>query len=433
MSNGNAEQPTAQAPRGHSSPNRVEVSEEGRQGAPASNAQGQERSNGQSKELREEQLATAPAGAAAARAGAAGGTTSPQSPGTAARPQPTSGARPGGSPSTPPVHQKQQPAQQTPQKQAPQPSTQQKQGPSPTTQAAASAVAASSTTTATADRGPGRERFRSDAAASSIVAAPGAPGARPAPGAVPVWDPPPPPAPKQGLWTRLGFGRKAERPEGNTAAPPAQQPRVPPTQPAPTTPGGANAPIAAGRSDRSGRAAGWSRRCSRARRPGSAWAPVLGSAWGPSGSSARGSHRSGRCSGCRCGGRSRHPGPSAGTGRTAWHAAQGPVRPGEPTGRTPAAQGGAPGSPVAPPSGPQARMPAGPAAPPTRMPGPPMQPPAPVAIPVPGQETDTLRNQRVDAGAEARPKPTTRRSPRWAWLVGLGRRGCGCRGSIRGR
>ena len=57
MSNGNVEQPTAQTPRGHNSPNGVEVSEEGRQGAPASNAQGQERSNGQSREAREEQLA----------------------------------------------------------------------------------------------------------------------------------------------------------------------------------------------------------------------------------------------------------------------------------------------------------------------------------------------------------------------------------------
>ena len=36
MSKGNAEQPTAQAPRGHSSPNRVEVSGDGQQGAPQS-------------------------------------------------------------------------------------------------------------------------------------------------------------------------------------------------------------------------------------------------------------------------------------------------------------------------------------------------------------------------------------------------------------
>ena len=36
VSKGNAEQPTAQAPRGHSSPNRVEVSGDGQQGAPQS-------------------------------------------------------------------------------------------------------------------------------------------------------------------------------------------------------------------------------------------------------------------------------------------------------------------------------------------------------------------------------------------------------------
>jgi hypothetical protein len=35
------------------------------------------------------------------------------------------------------------------------------------------------------------------------------------------------------------------------------------------------------------------------------------------------------------------------------------------------------------------------------MPGPPMQPAAPVAIPVPGQEKDTLRNQPVGVGPES--------------------------------
>ena len=82
MSNGNVEQPTAQTPRGHNSPNGVEVSEEGRQGAPASNAQGQERSNGQSREAREEQLAATRAGLAA-RARAAGATSTAQPPGSA--------------------------------------------------------------------------------------------------------------------------------------------------------------------------------------------------------------------------------------------------------------------------------------------------------------------------------------------------------------
>src|SRR5687767_10213711 len=98
VSNGNAERPTAQAPRGQSSANRVEVNADGR--APAANAQGQESRNGQSKDPRAEQLATTrTAGAAAARNGGAG-------------------ARPAGSPSTPPIQQKHQAAQQTPQNQA---------------------------------------------------------------------------------------------------------------------------------------------------------------------------------------------------------------------------------------------------------------------------------------------------------------------------
>ena len=116
MNKGNPEQPTAQAPRGHSSPNRVEVREDGQQGVPQSPGTPRPQSpgtpgqrdqsggngtqdrtptatatpNGQSKESHGEQRATASAGAA--RPGAAGG--SPQSPGTAPRPQPTAGGRP---------------------------------------------------------------------------------------------------------------------------------------------------------------------------------------------------------------------------------------------------------------------------------------------------------------------------------------------------
>src|SRR5215216_6655922 len=85
VSNGNAEQPTGPAPRGHNSPNRVEVSEEARQGA-APNAQGQESSNGQSKEVREEQLATTRT-LPAALARAAGTSKADPPPGSAARPQ----------------------------------------------------------------------------------------------------------------------------------------------------------------------------------------------------------------------------------------------------------------------------------------------------------------------------------------------------------
>jgi Transmembrane domain of unknown function (DUF3566) len=64
-------------------------------------------------------------------------------------------------------------------------------------------------------------------------------------------------------------------------------------------------------------------------------------------------------------------------------------------------------------------MPAGPAA--LRTPGPPMQPPAPAAIPVPEPELkDTVRNQRVGAGAEthhtAKPKVGVARRTRKARL-----------------
>ena len=142
------------------------------------------------------------------------------------------------------------------------------------------------------------------------------------------------------------------------------------------------------------RAAAWS--------AGAAAPDAWGSAWGPSWASQPGAPvgpgaaaAAGLAAAASTQVRPQAPAGQPGT------APQGPVRPGEPTGRTPAAQGGAPGSPVAPPSGPQARVPAGPAAPPTRMPGPPMQPAAPSAIPVPGQEKDTVRNQPVDAGLEA--------------------------------
>ena len=236
MSNGNAEQPTAQAPRGHSSPNRVEVSEEGRQGAPRLECSAARRARtAGAKNSREEQLAKAPAGAADRPGCRGGGPTCPSLLGLPpARSRPLVRAREGLR-GTPPIHQKQQPAQQTPQKQAPQPSTQQKQGPSPTTkpqqvQSPPSQPRPQPQTGGQAASASAQKQPRPS------PPSPGAPDARPASGAVPVWDPPPPPAPKEGLWTRLGFGRKAERPEGNAAAPPAQQPRVPPTQPAPTTP-----------------------------------------------------------------------------------------------------------------------------------------------------------------------------------------------------
>jgi hypothetical protein len=158
VSNGNAERPTAQAPRGQSSANRVEVNADGRQGVPTANAQGQESRNGQSKDPRAEQLTTTrAAGAAAARNGGAGG------------------ARPAGSPSTPPIQQKAEaPSRPADTAEsgffAAEPT---KAGSVTGDFAAAWAGAAGSATTATADRRPGRERFGSDSVSSAIAATPG--------------------------------------------------------------------------------------------------------------------------------------------------------------------------------------------------------------------------------------------------------------------
>ncbi len=270
MSKGNPEQPTAQAPRGHSSPNRVEVGGDGQQGpqspgtprpqspgtpglrdqpvgngtqdrtptgtannAPASKPQSHEPTgpNGQSRESYGEQRATAPAAAGTARPGAADG--SPQSPGTAPRPQPTAGGRPGGSPNPPSTQQRHEPAQQTQQKQGPtqgsSQTTQPTHVPSPPGQQRPQAPAGDQAASASAPAQP-----RTQAPPN-----PGTPPAQRAPGAVPVWDPPQLPAARQSVWSRLGFGRKGDQPEVDPTAQPAQQqPAAPMTQPPPTSPAG---------------------------------------------------------------------------------------------------------------------------------------------------------------------------------------------------
>ena len=383
MSKGNAEQPTAQAPRGHSSPNHVEVSGDGRQGAPQSpgtprpqspgtpgpwdqsmgngpqgrtptgttsnsptaKAQGQEPTspNGQSKDPRGEERATAPA-AAAARTGSAGESSSPQSPGTATRPQLNAG-RPGGAPSPGPTQQKQPPVQSAQQKQPP------PAQPRPQPQAGGQAASASAPTQPRTQSSP----------------TPGTPQAQQASGAVPVWDPPPLPAPKESVWARLGFGRKADHPEESpTASPVQQQPPVPTTQPVQQRPAPGNQP---------GTQAG----------PGAAVAAGLTAAAATQAAP--------------------QVAPQAPAGQPGMP--QGPVRPGETTSRTPAVPGDA--SPVAPPSGPQARMPSGPVNPAARMPAAPVHPSAPGAVPVPGQELKdlpTVKNPPLPAdsdvgGAEA--------------------------------
>ena len=65
---------------------------------------------------------------------------------------------------------------------------------------------------------------------SSSPAGPSAPTTRPeTAGAIPVWDPPAPPPPKQSLLARLGFGKKTEQVESDSAAPPVQQAPTPQT------------------------------------------------------------------------------------------------------------------------------------------------------------------------------------------------------------
>jgi hypothetical protein len=188
---------------------------------PAGKPADQERqsSNGQTKDGREEQLAAARTGAgagAAARTGAGS-----QSPGTAVRPpQPTAGKTPGGPSSAPAAQPK--PAGSPAPRQSPQP----KAG----GQAASAAIQTKPGTTA-----------------PTTSQSPNASDAQPAQNAVPVWDPPAPPQPKQSLRARFGFGKKAEQPDSQSVAPAAQQP-PPATTPAPTTatPAAPVAPNAAG-------------------------------------------------------------------------------------------------------------------------------------------------------------------------------------------
>jgi hypothetical protein len=243
MSKGNAEQPSAQhpsveAPKGPSSPNRVEMGPQARQGVQEhpptrgpedqSNGNGSEKrtgaenrsaaapqqrtpqertpaggagsgptakppddvhkiSNGQNKQSREEQLAAAQKGAGATATQGAGARTS-----------------------APPVQAKS----------AQPPSTQQR----PQPQAAGGQPAAAP------------PQNQPPATAPGTPPAPNTgPAENPAPHAVPVWDPPPPPQAKQSLLARLGIAKKAAPPKDESAAPPVPQTpaAIPPTAPPP--------------------------------------------------------------------------------------------------------------------------------------------------------------------------------------------------------
>jgi hypothetical protein len=257
-------------------------------------------SNGQGKDSREEQVATPRTGAEAP------------------------GARP-----TPP------------------PAAQPKSAPSPWTQQRLQHQSAGQPAAASAQPEP-RTADSSTSTASSAQ-----PPHSPATDAVPVWDPPPPPQPKQSLLARLGIGKKAaqaDESDNDTSAADTPQapseipPAVPPAAPAPA--GGATTPTNTAAPQAPTEASP---------KPG---VQPTKPAPGPAAAAAPGATPATQA-------RSQAP-----AGQPSM---QPPVRKEETTGRTPPVPGGArpgaapPGSappgPAAPPTGPQARMPGAPAHP----------------------------------------------------------------------
>jgi hypothetical protein len=405
VSKGNADQPTAQVPRGQSSPTRVEVSAEGRQGSPQSpgtprpqspttpGLRDQSGNNGPQDRTPTSAANNAPASKVDGREPA-----SPNGQSKEPRPQPTAGDRPIGSPNPPSVEQKQAPAPQTPQTQQKQAAAPQKQGPSQTPQPKPApnqpqprpptgGQAASATTQAQPPTPP--------------PPTPGTPAARPAAGGIPVWDPPQPLAPRQSIFGRLGFGKKTEQPEVSPAAPPAQQTSAPVTPPAPNLPSGASPSGATASSTQPAPVAGAGPQARtpapQQQRPAPGSQP--GPPTGPGAAVAAGLTAA----------LTTQVGPQARAGQPG--TPQGPARPGETTGRTPAVQGGT-ASPAAPPAGPQARMPAEPTDPAMRAPvgpaphmtpgGQPLPPPVQAFKDAPTfKDAPAMRNMPVGAHPEA--------------------------------
>jgi Transmembrane domain of unknown function (DUF3566) len=274
--------------------------------------------NGQKKDDSEEQLASAPQGT---QPGAAdrGNTAGQPSPWTAAHVQRTAGRNPAGLASTPPVQPRAgqgQPGQAQPGQAQP---GQAHPGQAHPGQAHPGQAH------------PGGQVI-SAAPPQSQASTPVASTQRPTERAVPVWDPPPLPQPKQSLLSRLGIAKKGALPEGESPASSAAQtaaatPTQQETAAQPPPPAGA-VPGAAGLT---GAAAAQSDPQAPPRQPST----------------------------------------------------QAPGRPEETTGRTPRVVGGAGPVPVAPTTGPQARMPTAPVDPATRMPPAPTHPGAPGPFPVP--------------------------------------------------
>ena len=410
VSKGNVEQPTAQVPRGQSSPTRVEVSPEGRQGAPPSPGTPRPPSpatpgaGDQSGNNSPQEKTPTGAGNNTAAANVQGQeAVSPNGQGKEPRPEPTAGGRPVTPPSPSSIEQKQAAAPQTQQKQAaPAPQTQQKQavpppkqGPSQTPQPKQvpkqpqpqpqAGGQAPSTTTQAQPRTPAPRT-------------PGTPDVRPAASGIPVWDPPQPLAPRQSIFGRLGFGKKTEHPHANPAPPPAKQAPVPVTPPAPTSPSGATASTtqpgpAAPTVPQARTSAPPQARTPAPPRQQPAPAKQPGTPLGPGAAVAAGLTAAAIT----------EAGPQARTAQPG--TPQGPPPTGEAVGRPPVVQGGT-DSPAAPPATPQARMPGAPVDPAMRAPvGPaPHMTPGGQPFPQPVQafkEASTMRNMPVAAHPEA--------------------------------
>jgi len=393
VSRGNAEQPSAQTPKDPGSPNRVETALQGRPDTgvqnrsqtagpperpqqpngqrtpevnnrnPQNSATGppdrkptagpgtgptgkppeEEHKSSNGRSSREEQLTTTRTSAAAVDRGSG----RPQAPGGAPRPQPPPSGGP--RPAAPTSSGSQQP------KQAP------KQAPTPQgqpTQQQPQAKTASQNPNAGAQTQP-------RPTTPSSPADPGAPTARPeASGAVPVWDPPAPQQRKESLFARLGFGKKTDRSESDSAVPAVQQvPGSQPPIPQPVMPPSPQAGTSqtAGPQAPPSQAAAPQARTPLQQRPGT------------------------------------QPSPPAGQGTAAAappSSSQPSARTEETTGRTPRVPGNAPPATVPPAPGQQARMPT---PSPTGTPGPfPM--PAPVQA---FKDANTQTNPAIPAAPEA--------------------------------
>jgi hypothetical protein len=425
VSKGNTEQPTAQVPGGQSSPTRVEVSAEARQGSPQSPGTPRPQSpatpgaGDQSGNNGPQDRTPTGAGNNAAPAKVQGQeAASPNGQSKEPRPEPTAGGRPVTSPNPSSIEQKQAPGPQTQQKQVAPPKTQQKQAAPPPTQQKQAAPPPTQQKQAAPPpkQGPSqtpqpkqvphqplpnqpqpRPQAGGQAASATTQAqprtpsprTPGTPDVRPAASGIPVWDPPQPLAPRHSIFGRLGFGKKTEQPDANPAAPPAQQAPAPVTPPAPTSPSGATAsttqpgPVPPAEPQVRTPAPPQQHQAP-ANQPG---API-----GPGAAVAAGLTAAATT----------EAGPQARTAQPG--TPQVPARPGETIGRPPAVPGGT-ASPAAPPAAPQARMPGAPVDPAMRAPvGPaPHMTPGGQPFPQPVQafkEASTMRNMPVGAHPE---------------------------------